>query len=69
MVDEAQASAYRRLIDIGLALSAEKNLDSLLEHILLEAKSMANADGECRWRHDIFTRREGRVEIFDCLKR
>lgn len=44
MVDEAQASAYRGLIDIGLALSAEKNLDSLLEHILLEAKSMANAD-------------------------
>ncbi|HKI74464.1 MAG TPA: sensor domain-containing diguanylate cyclase [Pseudomonadales bacterium] len=35
---------YRRLIDIGRALSAEKNIDNLLERILQEAKSMANAD-------------------------
>lgn len=42
--EDAQMSAYRRLIDIGIALSAEKNLNSLLQHILLEAKSMANAD-------------------------
>jgi diguanylate cyclase (GGDEF)-like protein len=42
--DEAQAGAYRRLIDIGIALSTEKNLDSLLQHILHEAKLMANAD-------------------------
>lgn len=35
---------YRRLIDVGLALSAEKDIDSLLEHILREAKSMVNAD-------------------------
>jgi len=42
--DEAQAGAYRRLIDIGIALSAEKNLNSLLQHILHEAKLMANAD-------------------------
>ena len=44
MKEEDQASAYRRLIDIGIALSAEKNLNSLLQQILREAKSMANAD-------------------------
>jgi diguanylate cyclase (GGDEF)-like protein len=38
------AEAYRRLIDIGLALSAEKHIDSLLERILVEAKTLANAD-------------------------
>ena len=42
---QSQDSAYRRLIEIGIALSDEKNLDSLLEHILLEAKAMAQADG------------------------
>lgn len=41
---ETQANAYLRLIKIGIALSAERDLDSLLENILLEAKSMANAD-------------------------
>jgi diguanylate cyclase (GGDEF)-like protein len=35
---------YRRLIEIGIALSAEKDLDSLLERILVEAKTMLNAD-------------------------
>jgi diguanylate cyclase (GGDEF)-like protein len=49
--DESLASAYRRLIEIGLALSAEKNLDSLLQHILLEAKSMANADAGTVYLH------------------
>ncbi|MGV0035136.1 MAG: diguanylate cyclase domain-containing protein [Candidatus Azotimanducaceae bacterium WSBS_2022_MAG_OTU7] len=43
MNDNPQTSAYLKLIDIGKALSAEKNLDSLLKHILLEAKSLANA--------------------------
>lgn len=38
------SSTYRRLIDVGLALSAEKNIDSLLERILREAKWMVNAD-------------------------
>ena len=38
------AKAYRRLIEIGRALSAEKDIDSLLESILREAKSMVNAD-------------------------
>ena len=37
-------NAYLRLIDIGKALSAERNLNSLLKHILLEAKSLTTAD-------------------------
>ena len=43
--DKTQSSAYLRLIEIGIALSTERNLDSLLQKILVEAKSMANADG------------------------
>ena len=41
---KTDAGAYRRLIEIGLALSAEKDLDSLLEKILIEAKTIVNAD-------------------------
>ena len=36
---------YRRLIDIGIALSAERNHNRLMERILLEAKDICNADG------------------------
>ncbi|MEX2650215.1 MAG: HD domain-containing phosphohydrolase [Alphaproteobacteria bacterium] len=35
----------QRLTTIGIALSAEKDLNGLLEMILLEAKAIANADG------------------------
>jgi HD-GYP domain-containing protein (c-di-GMP phosphodiesterase class II) len=35
----------QRLIDIGIALSAERDHDRLLERILLEAKAICNADG------------------------
>ncbi|MBF0561667.1 MAG: GAF domain-containing protein [Alphaproteobacteria bacterium] len=35
----------RRLIDLGIALSAEHNHEYLLERILLEAKNLTNADG------------------------
>ncbi|MEQ9199709.1 MAG: GAF domain-containing protein, partial [Rhodospirillales bacterium] len=35
----------RKLNDIGMALSAERNRDRLMERILLEAKSITNADG------------------------
>ncbi|MBN4080821.1 GAF domain-containing protein [Caldithrix abyssi] len=35
----------RNLEDIGLALSKEKNMNKLLEMILLEAKRIANSDG------------------------
>ena len=36
---------YRRLIELGIALSAEHNHDRLLEKILLGAKELSNADG------------------------
>ncbi|WP_246135483.1 HD family phosphohydrolase [Pararhodospirillum oryzae] len=35
----------RRLIEAGIALSAERDHDVLVERILLEAKSLTNADG------------------------
>lgn len=38
-------SSLQRLIDIGIALSAERDTNVLMETILLEAKSLANADG------------------------
>ena len=44
MSRETESNAYQRLIGIGLALSAEKEINSLLERILKEAKSLANAD-------------------------
>ncbi|HLY44049.1 MAG TPA: HD domain-containing phosphohydrolase [Stellaceae bacterium] len=37
--------AYRRLIELGIALSAERNHHRLLEKILLGAKELTNADG------------------------
>ncbi|MEK7244750.1 MAG: hypothetical protein AAB223_01875, partial [Pseudomonadota bacterium] len=36
---------YRRLIDIGIALSAERDVNRLMEMILIEAKEISNADG------------------------
>jgi hypothetical protein len=36
---------YRRLIELGIKLSAERNHERLLETILLGAKELANADG------------------------
>ena len=40
-----QGSVLRRLIDVGIALSAERNHDRLMERILVEAKAIYNADG------------------------
>lgn len=37
-------ASFKRLIDIGIALSAEKNPDRLMETILLEAKIIGSAD-------------------------
>jgi len=37
--------AHHRLIEFGIALSAERNHDRLLEMILLGAKELSNADG------------------------
>ena len=38
-------ASFKRLIDIGIALSAEKDPDVLMERILLEAKDLSHADG------------------------
>ena len=38
-------SDLKRLIDVGIALSAEKDHDALMEIILVEAKAIYNADG------------------------
>ncbi len=43
-MDQVDAKAYRRLVEIGIALSAEKDLNSLLERILIEARAIAQAD-------------------------
>ena len=37
--------SFKRLIDIGIALSSEKDSDRLMETILLEAKDISHADG------------------------
>src|ERR1700693_2522962 len=42
---EERELAYRRLIELGIALSAERNHDRLLEKILLGAKELTNSDG------------------------
>jgi HD-GYP domain-containing protein (c-di-GMP phosphodiesterase class II) len=39
------AEGYMKLIEIGIALSAERNHKRLLERILLEAKELCHADG------------------------
>jgi HD-GYP domain-containing protein (c-di-GMP phosphodiesterase class II) len=41
----ADSNRFRRLIDIGIALSAERDHRRLQERILLEAKEIAQADG------------------------
>jgi hypothetical protein len=38
-------SLFQRLIEMGIALSSERDNDRLMEMILLEAKDMSNADG------------------------
>lgn len=42
---QQKASSFERLIEIGIALSAERDTDRLMETILLEAKDLSNADG------------------------
>ena len=42
---DQSSNPFHRLIDIGIALSAEHNTDRLTERILLEAKEFCNADG------------------------
>src|SRR3970282_341842 len=40
-----KATSFERLIEIGIALSAERDTNRLMETILLEAKDLSNADG------------------------
>jgi HD-GYP domain-containing protein (c-di-GMP phosphodiesterase class II) len=42
---DAREVRYRRLIDLGIALSSERNHNRLMEMILLGAKELTNADG------------------------
>ena len=42
---KSKVSSFERLIEVGIALSSEKDTNQLLEKILLEAKGLANADG------------------------
>ena len=42
---KSEASSFERLIEVGIALSAERDTNRLMETILLEAKSLSNADG------------------------
>ncbi len=42
---QGQSERYSRLIELGIALSAERNHDRLLETILLGAKDLTHADG------------------------
>ena len=44
-MDKNTSSNLKKLIDIGLALSKEKNIKILLEKILNEAKIISNSDG------------------------
>ncbi|MBV9829640.1 MAG: GAF domain-containing protein [Alphaproteobacteria bacterium] len=45
VIEDDRELAYRRLIELGIALSSERNRSQLLEKILLGAKEMTNADG------------------------
>ena len=45
MNNSSSSSNLKKLIDIGIALSKEKNIDILLEKILNEARIISNSDG------------------------
>ena len=45
MAGGSQEQGYRTLIELGIALSAERDRNRLMEKILLGAKAMTNADG------------------------
>lgn len=57
---------YAKLIEIGIALSAERNHHRLLENILLEAKALCNADGGTLYLCGHMVRREDEDdEVFE----
>lgn len=47
--DRALVERLHRLVEIGIALSAEQNLDRLLERILTEARRLTSADAGSIW--------------------
>ncbi|WP_135081667.1 HD domain-containing phosphohydrolase [Terasakiella sp. SH-1] len=49
-MEDLREQRYRKLLDIGLALSTERNSTRLMEQILNEAKTMCNADGGTLYR-------------------
>ncbi len=57
-----RAVRYARLIELGIALSAQRNHNKLMEMILVGAKEMTNADGGTLYLHDS-DKRELRFEI------
>ena len=44
-MSESDTNTFQRLIEVGIALSAERDTNRLMERILLEAKDICNADG------------------------
>ena len=44
-VSSNRTDPYKSLVEIGTALSSNRNLESLLETILLTAKDLSGADG------------------------
>ena len=56
----SEQDRFKRLIDIGIALSAEKDTDKLMETILLEAKGIGKADGGTLY---ILNKNELKLEI------
>jgi len=51
-VTDQREIRYRRLIDLGIALSAERHHNRLMELILSGAKELTNADGGTLYLHD-----------------
>src|SRR5579872_7120018 len=51
-VSDQREIRYRKLIDLGIALSAERNHNRLMELILSGAKELTNADGGTLYLHD-----------------
>ncbi|SCA55862.1 HD-GYP domain [Candidatus Terasakiella magnetica] len=49
-MEDRRENRYRKLLDISLALSTERNSTRLMEQILDEAKTMCNADGGTLYR-------------------
>lgn len=63
MEHQSIADAYRELIEIGIALSAEKDPARLRERILLEAKAFTNADAGT-----LYLKNKGKELVFQIVR-